>query len=145
PAIGRIGGAGRASRPRQRAPRAAGKECPMRRGRLFGTIGLCVGLSTGPVLAEEPAVISALPSELQPPPPPARPITPPAPPTGPDLTAPPTVAPVSSALGAAPQSSTFAGAGFTPYMMGDLPATSYVSGLVCFPTRVAIVIPPVVQ
>jgi hypothetical protein len=122
----------------------------MRRYRLFKAFGLCVGLASGAVVAAEPAELTALLGQPPAPPttpptttPPVRPTTPPAT-TPPGLTNQPTLAPVSSPFNAPPQSVSSSGAGFTPYMMGDLPATSYVCGMVCFPVRQVVTIPPVV-
>jgi hypothetical protein len=126
----------------------------MRRGRLFKTVGLYVGLASGAAIAADPpGELTRLlgqppaPPTTAPPTPPVRP-TPPTPPTPPSttppgLTSPPTLAPVTSTTGAAPQSLTSSGAGFTPFMMGDLPATSYVCGMVCFPSVQVVNIPPV--
>ena len=50
---------------------------------------------------------------------------------------------MTNTVGAAPQSLASSGAGFTPYMMGDLPATSYVRGTIFFPSLVPVIIPPV--
>lgn len=128
----------------------------MRRRRLFHALGLCVGLGSSVLAAERDGEIPLLvqppaqPATPPPPPtrpqttPPTRPTTPPSAPvppstTPPGLTTPPTLAPVSSPFGAAPPATS--AAGFTPYMMGDLPASSYICGLVCFPTLVPVTIP----
>ena len=124
----------------------------MRRNRLFKSIGLCVGLASGTIAAAEPGDLTALlgqpptPPATTPPAPPVRPTPPPTPPatTPPGLTTPPTLAPVTSPFSETPQSLSSSGAGFTPYMMGDLPATSYICGLVCFPIRQIVTIPPVI-
>jgi hypothetical protein len=119
----------------------------MRGRRFFATFGLSVGLATGAAIAAEP--VDILPLLVQPPAPPTTPPAPPrpAPPppstTPPGVTNPPALAPVTNTVGAAPQSLASSGAGFTPYMMGDLPATSYVRGMICFPALVPVVIPPV--
>ena len=111
------------------------------RRRNLGIIGLWMGLA-GVAAAGEPLDLSLM--LLQPPPaPPAAPAPPPST-TPPGLTAPPTLAPVTNTAGTAPQSLASSGAGFTPYMMGDLPAASYTRGQVCFPGLVTVVIPPVV-
>jgi hypothetical protein len=116
--------------------------------RLLTAVGLSIGLASGAVIAVEPAELLPL---LQPPAtprptPPAPPARPPATPpstTPPGVTNPPALAPVTNTVGGAPQSLASSGAGFTPYMMGDLPATSYVRGMICFPALVTVVIPPV--
>lgn len=122
----------------------------MRRRRIIATLGLTMCLVSGAVFAAEPAELLPLLSQPQPtrpaiprPTPPAPPATPPST-TPPGLTNPPALAPVTNTVGAAPQSLASSGAGFTPYMMGDLPATSYVRGMICFPALVTVNIPPVI-
>lgn len=123
---------------------------------LLGLVGLSLKLTVGVVIADEPATLPQLGGSGQPavpvqpttPTPPKQPSTPPQPITPPPTspTTPPlTTAPVASNLGQGPQSSTFAGAGFVPFMMGDLGAGSYVKGLFSFPTLVrtdVVVTPP---
>jgi hypothetical protein len=127
-------------------------------------IGLVVAVGWHPAAAADPELFrlveqapptSPAPAALQPPStspttPPARPSgTPAAPPTAtppaapPGVTNQPTLAPVSNTAGTAPQGLATAGAGFTPYMMGDLPAASYVRGLVNYPAFVPVFLPPV--
>jgi hypothetical protein len=122
----------------------------MRGHRLLTAVGLCVGLASGAVIASEPVELLPLLNQavpVQPPPPPKAP-TPPVPPAPPSTTPPgaaaaPTLAPVTNTTGAAPQSLASSGAGFTPYMMGDLPTTSYVRQLFFFSAPVTFTIPPV--
>jgi hypothetical protein len=123
----------------------------MRRHRLVATFGLCVSLVSGAVVTAEPVDLLPLLTQAPPSTPPAPPATPPATPpttppstTPPGLTTPPALAPVTNTAGAAPQSLASSGAGFTPYMMGDLPATSFVRGQVCYPGLVPFIIPPVI-
>ncbi len=121
----------------------------MRRRRVFAAFGVSVGLASGAVIAAEPADLSPLFTQAQPAPPAPPQPTPPAPSTlppattSPGLTTPPALAPVTNTAGAAPQSLASSGAGFTPYMMGDLPATSFARGTISFPGLVPVVIPPV--
>jgi hypothetical protein len=128
--------------------------------------GLLTALAGGMAVAADPVDIMSLiaqtppagPAPAQPAPTPAPPATtipsapataPSTPPTTNQPTTPPglanqpAVAPVSNTAGTAPQALATAGAGFTPYMMGDLPAASYVRGLVAFPGLVPVVLPPV--
>jgi hypothetical protein len=127
--------------------------------RVLATVGLTIGFASRAVIAAEP--VELLPLLAQPPvpakpTPPAPPLAPPATPptttpptttppttTPPGLANPPGLAPVTNTVGAAPQSLASSGAGFTPYMMGDLPATGYARGTVSFPSLIPVVIPPV--
>ena len=107
-----------------------------------------------PLLGQsQPPPVAPKPKDIPPtvPPPPARPgplLLPAIPPTTtpPGTTTPPspTLAPVTNTVGSAPESLASSGAGFTPYMMGDLPATGFVRGTVSFPGLVSMNIPPVV-
>jgi hypothetical protein len=120
--------------------------------RLIAALSLCVAtgaataadpLDLAPLFAQAPPTAPAPPQPL--PTPPAAPptTTPPGITTPPGTTTPPTLAPVTTNVGAAPQSLASSGAGFTPYMMGDLPSASYIQGMICFQTPVQVNIPPV--
>src|SRR6476469_1469881 len=55
-----------------------------------------------------------------------------------------TLAPPQDGSGLALSGST-AAMNFTPFMMGDLPTTSYICGMVCFPAVQVVNIPPVTR
>lgn len=120
------------------------------RPRVLAFVALSAALTSGPLAAAELAdllpSIEQLPPVTAPTPPPTppatRPTTPPSP-IPPGLASPPTLAPVTNTAGTAPQSLASSGAGFTPYMMGDLPSSSFIQGQVCFPGQVTTFVPPV--